>query len=152
MTLNLTARYWSVCHPSIYFYFTRWWCSISKQHLPLNRNRNFNSGRDLSNWWFYRRNWIVLIPQLCSRRRSQCWRRLSLTWENVFDSSKINNILSVSVHYFIDYNVIKISSKSLLSKCNNPTLKSVYYLEWVKYCYQYPWHLKWIPIISVLNL
>jgi hypothetical protein len=53
-------------------------------------------------------------------------RRLNTNLKNVFDSN-MTNILSVSVRYFIDYNV-KISSKSLRSKCNN-LLKSVYYLE-----------------------
>jgi hypothetical protein len=55
-------------------------------------------------------------------------RRLNTNLKNVFDSN-MTNILSVSVRYFIDYNIIKISSKSLLSSVTIPFEISL--LSWV---------------------
>jgi hypothetical protein len=74
----------------------------------LNRNRNFNSWNlDLSySWWFAPASELSILYRNYAQEGSRNERRLNTNLKNVFDSN-MTNILSVSVRYFIDYNIIK---------------------------------------------
>jgi hypothetical protein len=103
MTLNLTARYWSYSDNNSSLYMSQ-----NNTYL-LNRNRNFNSWNlDLSySWWFAPASELSILYRNYAQEGSRnVERRLNTNLKNVFDSN-MTNILSVSVRYFIDYNVIK---------------------------------------------
>jgi hypothetical protein len=61
--------------------------------------------------------WMSILYRNYAQEGSRNERRLNTNLKNVFDSN-MTNILSVSVRYFIDYNIIK-KVLNLLSNCNN---------------------------------
>ena len=110
MTLNLTARYyWSYSDNQAFFTLQDNGSLSENNTYLLNRNRNFNSWNlDLSySWWFAPGSELSILYRNYAQEGSRnVERRLSTNLKNVFDSN-MTNILSVSVRYFIDYNVIK---------------------------------------------
>jgi hypothetical protein len=110
MTLNLTARYyWSYSDNQAFFTLQNDGALSPNNTYLLNRNRNFNSWNlDLSySWWFAPASELSILYRNYAQEGSRnVERRLNTNLKNVFDSN-MTNILSVSVRYFIDYNVIK---------------------------------------------
>ncbi|CAM2794989.1 DUF5916 domain-containing protein [Flavobacterium frigoris] len=110
MTLNLTARYyWSYSDNQAFFTLQDNGDLSQNDTYTLNRNRNFNSWNfDLSySWWFAPGSELsVLYRNYAQEGSRNVEKRLNTNLKNVFDSN-MTNILSVSVRYFIDYNVIK---------------------------------------------
>lgn len=110
MTLNLTARYyWSYSDNQAFFTLQDNGDLSQNDTYTLNRNRNFNSWNfDLSySWWFAPGSELSILYRNYAQEGSRnVEKRLNTNLKNVFDSN-MTNILSVSVRYFIDYNVIK---------------------------------------------
>jgi hypothetical protein len=110
MTLNLTARYyWSYSDNQAFFTLKNDGDLSQNDTYTLNRNRNFNSWNfDLSySWWFAPGSELSILYRNYAQEGSRTVeKRLNTNLKNVFDSN-MTNILSVSVRYFIDYNVIK---------------------------------------------
>jgi hypothetical protein len=110
MTLNLTARYyWSYSDNQAFFTLQDDGALSQNNTYLLNRNRNFNSWNlDLSySWWFAPASELSILYRNYAQEGSRnVERRLNTNLKNVFDSN-MTNILSVSVRYFIDYNIIK---------------------------------------------
>lgn len=110
MTLNLTARYyWSYSDNNAFYTLQNNGSLAQNSTYTLNRNRNFNSWNfDLSySWWFAPGSELsVLYRNYAQESSRNVEKRLNTNLKNVFDGN-MTNILSVSVRYFIDYNVIK---------------------------------------------
>ncbi|MFV5694720.1 DUF5916 domain-containing protein [Flavobacterium sp. LB3P122] len=110
MTLNLTARYyWSYSENHGFLTLQDNGYLVQNNTYSLNKNRNFNSWNfDLSySWWFAPGSEISILYRnyaLESTRNVQ--KELSTNFKNVFDSN-LTNIFSISLRYFIDYNVVK---------------------------------------------
>jgi hypothetical protein len=110
MTLNLTARYyWSYSQNHGFLTLQDNGYLFQNNTYSLNKNRNFNSWNfDLSySWWFAPGSEISILYRnyaLESTRNVQ--KDLSTNFKNVFDSN-LTNIFSISLRYFIDYNVVK---------------------------------------------
>ncbi|MFV5684071.1 DUF5916 domain-containing protein [Flavobacterium sp. GB2R13] len=110
MTLNLTARYyWSYSQNHQFLTLEDNGYLVQNNAYSLNKNRNFNSWNfDLSySWWFAPGSEISILYRnyaLESTRTVQ--KDLSTNFKNVFDSN-LTTIFSISLRYFIDYNVVK---------------------------------------------
>jgi hypothetical protein len=110
MTLNLTARYyWSYSQNHQFLTLQDNGYLVQNNAYSLNKNRNFNSWNfDLSySWWFAPGSEISILYRnyaLESTRNVQ--KDLSTNFKNVFDSN-LTTIFSISLRYFIDYNVVK---------------------------------------------
>ncbi|MFV5698593.1 DUF5916 domain-containing protein [Flavobacterium sp. ZT3R17] len=110
MTLNLTARYyWSYSQNHQFLTLQDNGYLAQNNAYSLNKNRNFNSWNfDLSySWWFAPGSEISILYRnyaLESTRNVQ--KDLSTNFKNVFDSN-LTTIFSISLRYFIDYNVVK---------------------------------------------
>lgn len=110
MTLNLTARYyWSYSKNHDFLTLQNNGYLTPNNSYALNKDRNFNSWNfDLSySWWFAPGSEIsILYRNYGLQRASLVEKDLSKNLKSIFNSD-LTNILSISVRYFIDYNVIK---------------------------------------------
>lgn len=110
MTINLTARYyWSYADNAKFFTLQDSGYLTPNNDYSVNKNRNFNSWNfDLSySWWFAPGSEIsFLYRNYAEERTNVVEKNLSTNLKNVFNNN-LTNILSVSVRYFIDYNVVK---------------------------------------------
>ncbi|WP_306564686.1 DUF5916 domain-containing protein [Flavobacterium lindanitolerans] len=110
MTLNLAARhYWSYAENNQYLTLQNDGSLTSNSTFTINKNSNFSTWNfDLSySWWFAPGSQIsVLYRNNATDSRTEIDRRLGNNFKNLFNNN-LNNILSISVRYFIDYNSIK---------------------------------------------
>ncbi|MFV7234511.1 DUF5916 domain-containing protein [Flavobacterium sp. ZB4R12] len=110
MTINLTARYyWSYSENHDFFTLQDNGHLVQNNNYSMNKNRNFNSWNfDLSySWWFAPGSEIsILYRNYAQESTSDVEKNLSTNFKNVFDSN-LTNIFSISLRYFIDYNVVK---------------------------------------------
>nr|WP_314835988.1 DUF5916 domain-containing protein [uncultured Flavobacterium sp.] len=110
MTINLTARYyWSYADNAKFFTLQDTGYLTPNNDYSVNKNRNFNSWNfDLSySWWFAPGSEIsFLYRNYAEERTNVVEKNLSTNLKNVFNNN-LTNIFSVSVRYFIDYNVVK---------------------------------------------
>lgn len=110
MTINLTARYyWSYSKNHDFFTLQNNGYLAPNSTYNLNKDRNFNSWNfDLSySWWFAPGSEIsVLYRNYGLERASTVEKEVSKNLKNIFNSD-LTNVLSISLRYFIDYNVIK---------------------------------------------
>ena len=110
MTLNLTARYyWSYSENHKFLTLQDNGYLADNDTYSLNKNRNFNSWNfDLSySWWFAPGSELsILYRNYALERSNSVEKSLSTNLKNVFNSN-MTNIFSISVRYFIDYNVVK---------------------------------------------
>ena len=110
MTLNLTARYyWSYSQNHEFLTLQDNGYLVQNNSYSLNKNRNFNSWNfDLSySWWFAPGSEIsVLYRNYALESTRNVQKDISTNFKNVFDSN-LTNIFSISLRYFIDYNVVK---------------------------------------------
>jgi hypothetical protein len=110
MTLNLTARYyWSYSENLEFFTLQDNGYLVRNNNYSLNKNRNFNSWNfDLSySWWFAPGSQIsVLYRNYGLERTNTVEKSLNTNLKNVFNSD-LTSIFSISLRYFIDYNVVK---------------------------------------------
>lgn len=110
MTLNLAARhYWSYAENNQYLTLQNNGSLTSNSTFTVNKNSNFSTWNfDLSySWWFAPGSQIsVLYRNNATDSRTEIDRRLGNNFKNLFNNN-LNNILSISVRYFIDYNSIK---------------------------------------------
>lgn len=110
MTLNLTARYyWSYSKNREFFTLQPNGFLTSNNSYNLNKDRNFNSWNfDLSySWWFAPGSEISLLYRNYGlQRASTVEKNLNTNLKNVFNSD-LTSVLSISIRYFIDANVLK---------------------------------------------
>ena len=110
MTLNLAARhYWSYAENNQYLTLQNDGTLTSNSTFTVNKNSNFSTWNfDLSySWWFAPGSQIsVLYRNNATDSRTEIDRRLGNNFKNLFNNN-LNNILSISIRYFIDYNSIK---------------------------------------------
>lgn len=110
MTLNLAARhYWSYAENNQYLTLQNDGTLASNSTFTVNKNSNFSTWNfDLSySWWFAPGSQIsVLYRNNATDFRTEIDRRLGNNFKNLFDNN-LNNIFSISIRYFIDYNSIK---------------------------------------------
>lgn len=110
MTLNLTARYyWSYSKNREFFTLQPNGFLTSNNNYNLNKDRNFNSWNfDLSySWWFAPGSEISLLYRNYGlQRASTVEKNLTTNLKNVFNSD-LTSVLSISIRYFIDANVLK---------------------------------------------
>lgn len=110
MTLNLAARhYWSYAENNQYLTLQNDGTLTSNSTFTVNKNSNFSTWNfDLSySWWFAPGSQIsVLYRNNATDRRTEIDRRLGNNLKNLFNNN-LNNIFSISIRYFIDYNSIK---------------------------------------------
>ncbi|TRX39666.1 DUF5916 domain-containing protein [Flavobacterium restrictum] len=110
MTLNLTARYyWSYANNHQFLTLQNDGHLVQNTVYDQNKNRNFNSWNfDLSySWWFAPGSEIsFLYRNFAQERTNQVETNLGNNINNVFKNN-LTNIVSVSLRYFIDYNVVK---------------------------------------------
>jgi hypothetical protein len=110
MTINLTARYyWSYSQNHQFFTLENNGYLIPNKDYSTNKDRNFNSWNfDLSySWWFAPGSEISFLYRNYSlERASTVEKNLNTNFKSVFNGN-LTNIVSVSIRYFIDYNVVK---------------------------------------------
>lgn len=110
MTINLTARYyWSYSKNHEFFTLQDDGYLLPNNEYSENKDRNFNSWNfDLSySWWFAPGSELVFLYRNYSLERTDIVEKdLSTNIHNVLNNN-LTNILSISVRYFIDYNVVK---------------------------------------------
>jgi hypothetical protein len=110
MTLNLDARYyWSYADNHEFLTLQEDGSLTPNPTYNLNKNRNFNSWNlDLSySWWFAPGSeMIVLYRNYALEQTNQVEKNISNNLSDIFNSN-LTNIISISVRYYIDYNVIK---------------------------------------------
>ena len=110
MTINLTARYyWSYSQNHEFFTLQNDGYLIPNPNYIKNKDRNFNSWNfDLSySWWFAPGSEISFLYRNYSlERASTVEKNLSTNFKSVFNGN-LTNVVSLSLRYFIDYNVIK---------------------------------------------
>ena len=110
MTINLTARYyWSYSQNHQFFTLENNGYLIPNNEYSTNKDRNFNSWNfDLSySWWFAPGSEISFLYRNYSlERASTVEKNLNTNFKSVFNGN-LTNIVSVSIRYFIDYNVVK---------------------------------------------
>ena len=110
MTINLTARYyWSYSKNHDFFTLQNDGYLTPNSIYNLNKNRNFNSWNfDLSySWWFAPGSEISILYRNYGLKRDNAVEKdISKNLKNIFNSD-LTNVLSVSIRYFIDYNVVK---------------------------------------------
>jgi hypothetical protein len=110
MTINLTARYyWSYSKNHEFLSLQNNGYLVPNTVYAENKNRNFNSWNfDLSySWWFAPGSEIsFLYRNYALERTNVVEHNLSNNLKNVFNNN-LTNILSVSIRYFIDYNIVR---------------------------------------------
>lgn len=110
MTINLTARYyWSYSQNHQFFTLQNNGYLIPNKDYSTNKDRNFNSWNfDLYySWWFAPGSEISFLYRNYSlERASTVEKNLNTNFKSVFNGN-LTNIVSVSIRYFIDYNVVK---------------------------------------------
>jgi hypothetical protein len=110
MALNLDVRYyWSYAENHEFFTLQDDGYLTPNPTYTLNKNRNFNSWNfDLSySWWFAPGSEIfILYRNYGLERTNQVEKDLSTNLKNIFDSN-LTNVFSISIRYYIDYNVVK---------------------------------------------
>lgn len=110
MTLNLTARYyWSYSKNHEFFTLQNNGYLTPNSTYTLNKDRNFNSfNLDFSySWWFAPGSELsVLYRNYGLERASVVEKDLSKNLKSIYNSN-LTNVLSVSIRYFIDYNMVK---------------------------------------------
>jgi hypothetical protein len=110
MTINLTARYyWSYSQNHEFFTLQNNGYLIPNNEFSANKDRNFNSWNfDLSySWWFAPGSEIsFLYRNYALERASSVEKNLNTNFKSVFNGN-LTNVVSVSLRYFIDYNVVK---------------------------------------------
>ena len=110
MALNLDVRYyWSYADNHEFFTLQDDGYLTPNPNYNLNKNKNFNSWNlDLSySWWFAPGSeMIVLYRNYGLEETNQVVKDLSTNLSDIFNSN-LTNIFSVSIRYYIDYNVIK---------------------------------------------
>ncbi|MFE3846565.1 DUF5916 domain-containing protein [Flavobacterium sp. LB3P45] len=110
MTINLTARYyWSYSQNHEFFTLQNNGYLIPNNEYSANKDRNFNSWNfDLAySWWFAPGSEISFLYRNYSlERASKVEKNLNTNFKSVFNGN-LTNIVSVSIRYFIDYNVVK---------------------------------------------
>ena len=110
MTLNLTARYyWSYSENHKFFTLQNSGYLTPNSTYAQNKDRNFNSWNfDLSySWWFAPGSEISFLYRNYSLERANTVEKnLSTNFKSVFNGN-LTNVVSVSLRYFIDYNVVK---------------------------------------------
>nr|WP_315195811.1 DUF5916 domain-containing protein [uncultured Flavobacterium sp.] len=110
MALNLDARYyWSYADNREFFTLQDNGSLTPNSSYNLNKNRNFNSWNlDLSySWWFAPGSqMIILYRNYALDETNQVEKNISNNLSSIF-SSNLTNIISISMRYYIDYNVIK---------------------------------------------
>jgi hypothetical protein len=110
MTINLTARYyWSYSKNHEFFTLQNSGYLTPNSTYAKNKDRNFNSWNfDLSySWWFAPGSEIsILYRNYGLERASVVEKDLSKNLKTIFNSD-LTNVLSVSIRYFIDYNIVK---------------------------------------------
>jgi hypothetical protein len=110
MALNLDVRYyWSYAENHEFFTLQDNGYLTPNPTYNLNNDRNFNSWNfDLSySWWFAPGSEIyILYRNYGLERTDQVEKDLSTNLKNIFNSN-LTNVFSISVRYYIDYNVVK---------------------------------------------
>lgn len=110
MALNLDVRYyWSYAENHDFFTLQDDGSLTPNSSYNLNKNRNFNSWNlDLSySWWFAPGSEIILLYRnYALEETNQVKKDISSNLSDIFRSNMIN-IFSVSIRYYIDYNVVK---------------------------------------------
>ena len=110
MTINLTARYyWSYSQNHEFFTLQNNGYLIPNNEYSANKDRNFNSWNfDLAySWWFAPGSEISFLYRNYSlERASKVEKNLNTNFKSVFNGN-LTNIVSVSIRYFIDYNIVK---------------------------------------------
>ncbi|PKB16070.1 DUF5916 domain-containing protein [Flavobacterium sp. 5] len=110
MALNLDVRYyWSYADNHEFFTLQDNGNLTPNTTYNLNKNKNFNSWNlDLSySWWFAPGSeMIILYRNYGLEQTNQVEKNLSNNLSNIFNSN-LTNIFSISLRYYIDYNVIK---------------------------------------------
>jgi len=110
MAFNLTARYyWSYSENHEFFTLQDDGYLTPNINYTLNKNRNFNSWNlDFAySWWFAPGSEInVLYRNYGVEKTNTVEKKLCNNLKNIFDSN-LTNIFSVSIRYYIDYNVVK---------------------------------------------
>ena len=110
MTINLTARYyWSYSQNHEFFTLQNNGYLTPNNDYSANKDRNFNSWNfDLAySWWFAPGSEISFLYRNYSlERASRVEKNLNTNFKSVFNGN-LTNIVSVSIRYFIDYNVVK---------------------------------------------
>ncbi len=110
MTINLTARYyWSYSKNHEFFTLQNSGYLAPNNTYAENKDRNFNSWNfDLSySWWFAPGSEISILYRNYGLERADIVEKdLSKNLKSIFNSD-LTNVLSISIRYFIDYNVVK---------------------------------------------
>lgn len=110
MTFNLAARhYWSYAENNQFLTLQNDGKFTPNSTFTENKDSNFSTWNfDLSySWWFAPGSQIsVLYRNNATDYRSEIDERLGKNLKNLFENN-LNNIFSVSIRYFIDYNTIK---------------------------------------------
>ena len=110
MALNLDVRYyWSYAQNHEFFTLQNDGFLSPNPSYNLNKNRNFNSWNfDLSySWWFAPGSEVyILYRNYGLERTNHVEKDLNTNLKNIFDSN-LTNIFSISIRYYIDYNVVK---------------------------------------------
>lgn len=109
MTINLLARhYWSYSE-NYNFYTLNDNGHLTDTAFIPDTNQNFNAWNfDLSySWWFAPASQISILYRNNSEDYTNLInKKIGQNFKNLFDSS-LNNILSFSIRYYIDYNSLK---------------------------------------------
>lgn len=109
MTINLTARYyWSFSENNQFFSLQNDGHLANTSFIP-DTNENFNAWNfDLSySWWFAPASQISLLYRNnTTDYRNEVDRNIGINMKNLFNNN-LNNIFSISIRYYIDYNSIK---------------------------------------------
>lgn len=110
MALNLDARYyWSYADNHQFFTLQNDGSLTPNPAYSFNKNRNFNSWNlDLSfSWWFAPGSeMIILYRNYALEQTNLVEKNISDNLSDIFNSN-LTNIISLSLRYYIDYNVIK---------------------------------------------
>lgn len=110
MTFNLAARhYWSYAENNQFLTLQNDGNLTPNSTFTENKNSNFSTWNfDLSySWWFAPGSQIsVLYRNNATDSRTEIDNRLGRNFKNLFENN-LNNIFSISIRYFIDYNTIK---------------------------------------------
>jgi hypothetical protein len=110
MALNLDARYyWSYAENHKFFTLQDDGYLTPNSDYSLNKNRNLNSWNlDFSySWWFAPGSQIiVLYRNYALEETNQVQKDLSTNLSDFFNNN-LTNVFSISIRYYIDYNVVK---------------------------------------------
>ena len=110
MTINLSARYyWSYADYNQYLTLQNDGSLTTNSNFTEFEDSNFSTWNfDLSySWWFAPGSQIsVLYRNNATDFRTDIDNTISKNFKNLFENN-LNNIFSVSIRYFIDYNTIK---------------------------------------------